>query len=262
MRLGDNPKMILNQGVQLFRYSATEVLLGAYTSSDENETTNQITFNVNIVQNGPTTDPDAYYLRSFSVLDDTGASYDTTKAMRLISKTEVHSKEEALGYDLDNNGLIGFQNRELLMPAYIVSPGPDDFRLVKTDTQSIGLDSEITLTPESDQNFYSLYDSTGKTWELNNETVTGIFLEERVVIDGENAKVQLRTESAANTVLGVVTNPSTTVTSAKGNSKLWEFVISGDAAVNALGLYEFNYCIATTTVLMSYQSLKRKKVLT
>ena len=135
--------------------------------------------------------------------------------MRLISKTEVYSKEESLGYDLDNNGLIGFQNRELLMPAYIASPGPDDFRLVKTDTQSIGLDSEITLTPESDQKFYSLYDSTGKPWELNNETVTGIFLEERIDIDGENT-VQLRTESTANTVLGVVTNSSTTVTSAEG----------------------------------------------
>ena len=36
----------------------------------------------------------------------------------------------------------------------------DDFRLVRTETNAIGLDSAFTITPENDQYFYSLYDSS------------------------------------------------------------------------------------------------------
>ena len=60
---------------------------------------------------------------------------------------------------------VGFQNRELLMPAFSTSPGPDDFRLVRTETNAIGLDSAFTITPENDQYFYSLYDSSGSLWD-------------------------------------------------------------------------------------------------
>ena len=46
---------------------------------------------------------------------------------------------------------------------------------MRTETNAIGLDSAFTLTPENDQYFYSLYDSSGSLWDLNNETVTGVF---------------------------------------------------------------------------------------
>ena len=75
------------------------------------------------------------------------------------------------------------------MPAFSTSPGPDDFRLMRTETSAIGLDSAITITPENDQYFYSLYDSSGSLWGLDNETVTGVFLEDRTEnTEGERYK--------------------------------------------------------------------------
>ena len=136
---------------------------------------------------------------------------------------------------------VGFQNRELLMPAFSPSPGPDDFRLVRTETNAIGLDSAFTITPENDQYFYSLYDSSGRLWGFNNETVTGVFLEDRIEnTEGEDTNVQLRTQSNADTILGVATNPAGGSVTSSSNFNLWEFVISGDATPNALGLYEFH----------------------
>ena len=43
----------------------------------------------------------------------------------------------------------------------------------------------------------------------NNETVTGVFIEDRAEnSEGEDTNVQLRTQSNADTILGVATNPA------------------------------------------------------
>ena len=165
----------MNQGGQSFRYSDGEQSLGVYTSTDTNQETNQVTFNVNVLQQGSTSTEESVFLRTFNVVDDTAASYVSTKGLQPVILTEILAKEEILRYDLNDNRQVGFQNRELLMPAYMVSPGPDDFRLVRTETSAIGVDSAFTLTPENDQYFYSLYDAQSNLWELNNEVVTGLF---------------------------------------------------------------------------------------
>ena len=127
------------------------------------------------------------------------------------------------------------------MPAFMVSPGPDEFQLVKTETQAIGLDTAFTITPENDQYFYALYNSNGSLWTLGEEVVTGIFVEDRIENSEEQGvQVQLRTQSTADTVLGVLTTPSGSITSNNSSFKLWEFIISGDTTPNALGLYEFH----------------------
>ena len=141
------------------------------------------------------------------------------------------------------------------MPAFSTSPGPDDFRLVRTETNAIGLDSAFTITPENDQYFYSLYDSNGSLWELDNETVTGVFLEDRIEnTEGEDTNVQLRTQSNADTILGVATNPAGGSVTSSSNFNLWEFVISGDATPNALGLYEF-HMISANAAQYSFDEL-------
>ncbi|RZP23130.1 MAG: DUF4214 domain-containing protein [Burkholderiaceae bacterium] len=240
IQLGETPKLILNQGAQPFRYSLDEQVQGLYTSTETNDSTNQVTFNVNVLQRASNTNSD-FFLRSFNVVDDSSANYDNTKALQPVTPTEVLSKEEMVRYDLNNNGQVGFQNRELLMPAFSTSPGPDDFRLVRTETNAIGLDSAFTLTLENDQYFYSLYDSNGSLWELDNETVTGMFLEDRIEnTEGEDTTAQLRTQSSADTILGVATNPAGGSVTSTSIFNLREFVISGDATPNALGLYEFH----------------------
>ena len=60
---------------------------------------------------------------------------------------------------------------------------------MRTETNAIGLDSAFTITPENDQYFYSLYDSSGRLWDLENETVTGVFLEDRTKI--QKGKIQM-----------------------------------------------------------------------
>ena len=255
IQLGETPKLILNQGAQPFRYSSDEQVQGLYTSSETNDSTNRVTFNVNVLQQGSNTNSDSFFLRTFNVEDDLLANYDNTKALQPVTLTEILAKEEMVRYDLNSNGQVGFQNRELLMPAFSTSPGPDDFRLVRTETNAIGLDSAFTLTPENDQYFYSLYDSNGSLWELDNETVTGMFLEDRIEnTEGEDTNVQLRTQSNADTILGVATNPAGGGVASSSNLNLWEFVISGDATPNALGLYEF-YLISANAVQYSFDEL-------
>ena len=60
----------------------------------------------------------SFFLRTFNVVDDSLANYDNAKSLQPVSLTEVLSKEEMVRYDLNGNGQIGFQNRELLMPAF------------------------------------------------------------------------------------------------------------------------------------------------
>ena len=155
----------MNQGGQSFRYSSDEQVQGLYTSTETNDSTNRVTFNVNVLQQDSNTNSDSFFLRTFNVVDDSLANYDNAKSLQPVTLTEVLSKEEMVRYDLNSNGQIGFQNRELLMPAFSTSPGPDDFRLVRTETNAIGLDSAFTITPENDQYFYSLYDSSGRLWD-------------------------------------------------------------------------------------------------
>ena len=88
-----------------------------------------------------------------------------------------------------------------------------------------------------------------------NETVTGVFLEDRIKnSEGEDTNVQLRTHSNANTILGVATNPADGSGTSTSNFNLWEFVISGDATPNALGLYEF-YMISANAARYSFDEL-------
>ena len=150
---------------QPFRYSSDEQVQGLYTSTEVNDSTNQVSFNVNVLQQDSNTNSDSFCLRTFNVANDLVANFDSTKALQPITLTEILSKEEMVRYDLNSNGQVGFQNRELLMPAFLTSPGPDDFRLVRTETNAIGLDSAFTITPENDQYFYSLYDSSGRLWD-------------------------------------------------------------------------------------------------
>ena len=249
IQLGETPKLVLNQGGQPFRYSADELAQGLYTSTDTNDETNQVVFNVNVLQKGSHGDSESFFLRTFSVVDDSSANYDTTRALQPVIPTEILAKEEMLFYDINNNGQVGFQNRELLMPAYMASPGPDDFRIVLTETDAIGLDSSFTLTPENGQYFYSLYDASGKLWDLGNETITGFFLEDRVEkLEGDERQAQLRTHNNANTILGVVTSPSGSTVSNGSSANLWEFAISGDAIGNSLGMYEFRMISANPVV--------------
>ena len=255
IQLGETPKLILNQGGQSFRYSSDEQAQGLYTSTETNDTTNRVTFNVNVLQQDSNTNSDSFFLRTFNVVDDSLANYDNAKSLQPVTLTEVLSKEEMVRYDLNSNAQIGFQNRELLMPAFSPSPGPDDFRLVRTETNAIGLDSAFTITPENDQYFYSLYGSSGRLWDPVNETVTGVFLEDRIKnTEGEDTNVQLRTQSNANTILGVATNPAGGSVTSTSNFNLWEFVISGDATPNALGLYEF-HMISANAARYSFDEL-------
>ena len=238
--IGETPELILYDGNQLYRYDNSESLLGTFTSSELNETTQRVSFNVNIVHQGSITETESYFLRSFKVADDTSATFDTAKASQKLNLTEVLSKEEVLRYDLDNSGQVGFQNRELLMPAFMMSPGPDDFRLVKTETSAIGLDTAFSLTTDTNQKFYSVYDVNGANWGTNDEFITGLFVESRVNDSGEETKVQLRTDENADKVLGIVTTSSSNIVSTSTSFNLYEFVISGDASANVLGLYEFH----------------------
>ena len=93
VQLGNTPKLLLNEGNKPFRLGGEEFLRGIYSSSEINDATNQITFNVNIVQQGSITDSEAYFLRSFAIADDTVANYDVTKALQPVSKTEILSKK-------------------------------------------------------------------------------------------------------------------------------------------------------------------------
>ena len=90
---------------------------------------------------------------------------------------------------------------------------------------------------------------------LDNETVTGVFLEDRIEnTEGEDTNVQLRTQSNADTILGVATNPAGGSVTSSSNFNLWEFVISGDATPNALGLYEF-HMISANAAQYSFDEL-------
>ena len=72
--------------------------------------------------------------------------------------------------------------------------------------------------------------------------------------EGEDTNVQLRTQSNADTILGVATNPAGGSVTSSSNFNLWEFVISGDATPNALGLYEF-HMISANAAQYSFDEL-------
>ena len=82
-----------------------------------------------------------------------------------------------------------------------------------------------------------------------------MFLEDRTEnTEGEDTNVQLRTQSNADTILGVATNPAGGSVTSSSNFNLWEFVISGDATPNALGLYEF-HMISANAARYSFDEL-------
>ena len=70
IQLGETPKLILNQGAQPFRYSLDEQVQGLYTSTETNDVTNQVIFNVNVLQKDSNTNSDSFFLKTFNVVDD------------------------------------------------------------------------------------------------------------------------------------------------------------------------------------------------
>ena len=100
----------MNQGGQSFRYSSDEQAQGLYTSTETNDTTNRVTFNVNVLQQDSNTNSNSFFL-VFNVVDDSLANYDNAKSLQPVTLTEVLSKEEMVRYDLNSNAQIGFQNR-------------------------------------------------------------------------------------------------------------------------------------------------------
>ena len=236
VKIGETPEMILqNPTSTAYKFTTdSKEAKGVFTSSVFNTTSNKYDFLINLIDDRGTNGTNSYYLNKFTIRNDSLA-IDIAGESGTTS-TAIRNKEEVLGYDLDEDTKVGFLAKELLVPAYIVKPGPDDFDLVKTETNALGLQSKMWLVPGVDQNFFSLHTTNGNLWSPSNQKIKGFYIETRkpASLAADDA---VTTASGVDTkVLGVATAPSSIVT--PSSFSLWEFTVSGDSVTNELGLME------------------------
>jgi len=235
--LGEIPLMKLQTtAATSHKYLTATNLTGIFTSSESDTTANTVKFFVNVIE-ADSTVSSKYFVKRFEINSDNLASYDGAFAVKEIDSTDIRSKEEVVRYDLDESGKVGFQSRELLMPAFIVAQGPDEFSIVKTETSAYGLDSKMWVLPNFDQYFFSLHNNDGSLWQASNQTIKGLYVESRSspVVEGADDTAT----KVDDKVLVVTTAVSSNTTAVTTTFDLWEFVISGDTTSNSLGLFEF-----------------------
>ena len=256
VELADTPEMLLQNtsGNPYTFTSDSSEAKGLFTSDIFNTTSNKYDFVINLIEDRGSSGNNSYFLNKFTIKNDTLAIDIAGESATTLSA--IRAKEEVLNYDLDEDSKIGFLNKELLVPAYIVEPGPDDFDLIKTETNAIGLQSKMWLVPGAEQLFFSLHTTNGGLWNPSNQQMKGFYIETRspsvATASGETTAV---TYSGVDTkILGIATAPSSASTMTPSSFSLWEFTVSADAVTNELGLMEFTLS-SDTSQTISFDAL-------
>jgi hypothetical protein len=258
VKLSETPEMILQNptGTSYTFVTDSREAKGVFTSSIFNTTSNKYDFVINLIDDRGSNGSNSYFLNKLTIQNDTLAIDIAGESS--TTSTAIRSKEEVLGYDLDEDTKVGFLDKQLLVPAFMVQPGPDDFDLVQTETNVLGLQSKMWLISGIDQHFFSLHSSNGNPWDPLNQQIKGFYIETRdsSVVDSEDETTSSGVETK---VLGVATAPSSVLSPA--SFSLWEFTISADSTTNELGLMEFTLSsdIAQTISLDSLSVLEAEK---
>ena len=242
VQLAGSPEMLLqntSSNPYTFTSDASEAK-GLFTSEVFNTSSNKYDFVINLIEDRGSAGNNLYFLNKFTIQNDTLAIDIAGESVTTISA--IRAKEEVLNYDLDEDSKIGFLNKELLVPAYIVEPGPDDFDLVKTETAAIGIQSEMWLFPGVEQLFFSLHTNDGSLWNPSNQEMKGFYIETKTPsVEAVSGEITSVTSSGVETkVLGLATAPSSALTLTPNSFSLWEFTVSADASTNELGLMQFS----------------------